>query len=85
MRSHAAMAAWRMLYLSLRSWIGRQKRSEYMLNMVNTPMVTEPDSTPKPPRHKTSAMATTESRFEPRVIKRVGKDGVFERDHVLAG
>ncbi len=32
-----------------------------LLNMASTPMVTEPESTPKPPRQMTSAMATAES------------------------
>ncbi len=40
MRSQAAIAACRMLYLSLRSWMGRQKRSENCVNMTSTPMVT---------------------------------------------
>ena len=40
MRSHAAIAACRMLYLSLKSWIGRQNRSENCVNMISTPMVT---------------------------------------------
>ena len=62
MRSLAAMADCRMLYLSLMSWMGRQKRSEYWMNMFSTPMVTTPESTPKPPRQMTSAMATAESR-----------------------
>jgi hypothetical protein len=82
MRSQAAMAACRMLYLSLRSWMGRQKRCEYWMNMASTPMVTAPWSTPKPPRQMTSAMATEESNLDRRIVERVGEDGVFEGDHV---
>ena len=84
MRSQAAMAACRMLYLSLRSWMGRQKRCEYWMNMASTPMVTVPWSTPKPPRQMTSAMATDGEHIDRRVVERVGEDGVFEGDHVLA-
>ena len=62
MRSLAAMADCRMLYLSLISWMGRQKRSEYWMNIFSTPMVTAPEITPKPPRETTRAMATMESR-----------------------
>ena len=42
MRSPAAMAACRMLYLSLRSWMGRKKRCAYWMKAMRTPSVTVP-------------------------------------------
>ncbi len=36
----AAMAACRMLYLSLRSWMGRKKRCAYWMKAMRTPRVT---------------------------------------------
>ena len=38
-RSLEAMADCKMLYLSLRSWMGRKKRSEYWVNATSTPIV----------------------------------------------
>ena len=64
--------------------MGRQKRCEYMLNMASMPMVTVPERTPKPPRQMTRAMAIDGEDFDRRVVERVGKDGVFEGDHVEA-
>ncbi len=84
MRSQAAMAACRMLYLSLRSWIGRQKRCEYMLKLASMPMVTEPG------QHAESAAPDHErngdgrEQLDRRVVERVGEDRVLERDHVQA-
>ena len=40
MRSLAAMAACRMLYLSLRSWMGRKKRCAYWMKAMRMPRVT---------------------------------------------
>ena len=40
MRSLEAMADCRMLYFSLKSWIGRKKRCAYCMNATSTPSVT---------------------------------------------
>ncbi len=57
-RSLAAIAACRMLYFSLRSWMGRKKRWEYWIKATSTPIVTALRSTPNPPSQITRAMAT---------------------------
>ena len=56
-RSLAAMAACRMLYFSLRSWMGRKKRCAYCMKATRMPRVTVPRNTPPPPCQMMSAMA----------------------------
>src|SRR5437764_76513 len=54
------MAPWRMLYLSLRSMIGRKKRCAYCMNATMIPIVTVPQTTRNPPNQKTDAIAMVE-------------------------
>ena len=55
-----------------------------MLNMVSTPMVTVPDSTPKAAPPENQRDSHHRKQVDGRIIERVSKDGVFERDHMLA-
>ncbi len=59
-RSLAAMADCRMLYFSLRSWMGRKNRCAYCMKATNTPMVVIPRITLLPPNQITQAMAIEE-------------------------
>ena len=60
MRSLDAMADCRMLYFSLRSWMGRKKRCAYCMKATSTPMVTALRMTCPPPNHTTAAMAVAD-------------------------
>ena len=84
MRSQAAMAACRMLYLSLRSWIGRQKRCEYMLKLASMPMVTDAGEHAEAAAPDDQRDGDGREQFNGRVVERIGEDRVFERDHVQA-
>ena len=81
-RSLAAMAACRMLYFSLRSWMGRKKRCAYWMKRDGrTPMPTSADEAgaarmpSRPPRQMTQAIAG-EQEFDAGIVPGVGEDGV---------
>ena len=88
-RSLAAMAACRMLYLSLRSWMGRKKRCAYWMKAMRTPSVTSPKMewrSPLPVRgvakHGVAAEPDDErdgggaQELDDGVVECVGEDGV---------
>ena len=83
MRSQAAMAACRMLYLSLRSWMGRQKRCEYWMNMASTPMVTAPWEHAEAAAPDDQRDGDGGEHLHRRIVERIGEDGVFKGHHVL--
>ena len=60
MRSEDAMAACRMLYFSLRSWMGRKKRCPYCMKAMTTPRVSAPPWMRKPPYVRMPASASME-------------------------
>ncbi len=84
MRSLDAIADCRMLYFSLRSWMGRKKRCAYCMKATSTPSVTKPRSTWLPPNHTTQAIAIADKHFDDRVVDGVRHDRVLERVHVRA-
>ena len=82
-RSLDAMADWRMLYLSLRSWIGRKKRCAYCMKATSTPKrdgAAKDAHAAEPDDHGNGHAGKD---FHHRVVERVGHDGVFEGVHVL--
>ncbi len=57
MRSDEAMAPWRRLYFSDRSWMGRKNRRAYWMNAATTPTVIAPCKMEPPPYQTMSARA----------------------------
>ena len=84
MRSLDAIADCRMLYFSLRSWMGRKKRCAYCMNATSTPSVTKLRMTWFPPNQITHAMAIGGQHFDDRVVHGMRHDRVLEGVHVRA-
>ena len=84
-RSLAAIADCRILYFSLRSWMGRKKRCAYWMKAMSTPMVTafvHPRLRPADPKNQRDCRGAED--FNRRVIERISHDPVLEGDHVRA-
>ncbi len=64
--------------------MGRQKRSEYWMNMFSTPMVTDAGEHAEAAAPDDQRNGDGGEQIDGRIVERVGEDGVFEGDHVLA-
>ncbi len=84
MRSLDAIADCRMLYFSLRSWMGRKKRCAYCMNATSTPRVTSLRITWSAAEPDDARDRRRRQHFDHRVVHGVGHDRVFERVHVGA-
>ena len=84
MRSEDAMADCRMLYFSLRSWMGRKKRSPYWKKATTTPSVSAPRANAEAAVGEDARQRQHGEELHHRVEPAVGDDGVLVRVHVVA-